>query len=93
MQDVVDAQERSSNHRAEILSSEICGCFHCLATFKPGAIEEWVDWPPDTPDGQENALGTTAMCPICGIDSVIGAASGYPMTNEFLVRMQKHWFD
>jgi hypothetical protein len=93
MQDVVSAHKCSSNHRAEILSSERCGCFHCLATFKPGSIEEWVDWPLETPEGQECAFGTTAMCPMCGIDSVIGSASGYPITNDFLAQMKKHWFD
>lgn len=93
MQEVIDAHKSSSNHRAEIFSSESCGCFHCLATFKPEAIKEWVDWPHGTPNGQENDYGTTAMCPKCGIDSVIGAASGYPITNDFLARMQKHWCD
>lgn len=92
MQDVVSAHKHSSNHRAEVLASEKCGCFHCLATFKPEAIERWLDWPAGTPAGEENAAGTTAMCPICNIDSVIGSSSGYPITNEFLVQMQQHWF-
>jgi hypothetical protein len=34
----------------------------------------------------------TALSPECGIDSVIGSASGYPVTLDFLRRMQEHWF-
>ena len=74
----------SSSHRAEVLASEICGCFFCLKTFLPGAIDEWI-----APEGEE---GATALCPHCGIDSVIGSASGFPMTAEFLCRMRRHWF-
>ena len=36
--------------------------------------------------------GQSALCPRCGIDSVIGADSGYPITVEFLTRMKEHWF-
>lgn len=46
-------------HRAAILASDICGCYHCERTFPPSAIEDWVD------DGQ------TALCPTCGIDAVV----------------------
>jgi hypothetical protein len=37
-------------------------------------------------------IGQTALCPKCGIDAVIGSKSGYPMTQEFLQAMEKHWF-
>ena len=78
------AHAHSSNHRDALLASEVCGCFYCLKTFVPGAIDEWID-----PEGEE---GTTALCPHCGIDSVIGSASGFPITAEFLDRMRRYWF-
>ncbi len=34
----------------------------------------------------------TAFCPLCGIDSVIGDASGIPITQEFLTAMHDKWF-
>jgi len=34
----------------------------------------------------------TALCPRCGIDSVIGSASGYPITADFLLMMRKYYF-
>jgi hypothetical protein len=92
MQDVIAAHKRSSDHRAEVQGSSLCGCFHCLAIFEPRAITDWVDWPPGTREDEQLDLGTTAMCPECGIDSVIGANSGYPITKEFLSQMRRHWF-
>ena len=70
------AHKHSSRHREEILASEVCGCFYCLATFPPGEIEDWID--------EKKRVGETAICPRCGIDSVIGSQSGFPITPEFL---------
>jgi acetone carboxylase gamma subunit len=41
---------------------------------------------------RENCDGRTAVCPRCGIDSVIGSAAGYPLTREFLSAMEQYWF-
>ena len=87
------AHKHSSLHRAEIEKSDGCACFHCLSTFAPSAITEWIDWPLDTPEEQQAEAGKTAMCPECGIDAVIGSASGYPLTHQFLVEMQAYWFE
>jgi hypothetical protein len=78
--DYVTAHKHSSRHRAELESSEQCGCFYCFAIFPPSEIFDWID------DDR------TALCPRCGIDSVIGTASGFPVTKEFLERMHGHWF-
>jgi len=79
------AHQYSSSHRKQIQESTLCGCFYCLATFEPKLIEEWVD---EDKDG----VGQTALCPNCGIDSVLGSKAGFPLTAEFLTSMQKHWF-
>jgi len=78
--EVWKAHNHSSKHRAEILSSERCGCFYCLKTFDPSEIQDWLD------DEQ------TALCAKCGIDAVIGSESGFPITKEFLGEMHKYWF-
>ena len=80
------AHDRSGNHRAEIETSAICGCFYCCSEFEPNDIGEWVDLPDDGGPGQ------TALCPHCGVDAVLGSASGYPITQEFLKRMRAQWF-
>jgi hypothetical protein len=74
------AHRHSSNHREELLASQKCGCFYCRKTFAPSAVVEWI----------EN--GATALCPSCGIDSVIGDASLYPIDPDFLKAMADHWF-
>lgn len=81
MQDVIDAHVHSSNHKEILLKDEKCGCFYCTEIFSPNEIDEWVMDP-----------GGTALCPYCGIDSVIGESSGYPITKEFLEAMKKYWF-
>lgn len=78
--DYIRAHRHSSDHRAEVMASELCGCFYCRRIYSPDEIESWID------DGQ------TAICPRCGIDSVIGSASGFPVTIDFLRRMKTYWF-
>ena len=81
----VGAHKHSSNHRGELERSKLCGCFHCLAIFPPSQVSEWID--------EVNDVGTTAMCPQCGIDSVIGDASRFPITAEFLSALRAYWFE
>ncbi len=71
-------------NRDEIPSSERCGCFHCLEIFLPMEVKDWI--------GERGGRGQTALCPRCGIDSVVGSGSGYPITIEFLRLMKEHWF-
>src|SRR5580704_19334857 len=77
--EIREAHRHSSKHRLEIMASGTCGCFYCLEVFSPNEIKDWTD------DGQ------TAQCAKCGIDSVIGSASGFPITKEFLQEMHKCW--
>ncbi|MBN9117629.1 MAG: cytoplasmic protein [Planctomycetes bacterium] len=79
--DVDRAHPHSIRNRPEILASERCGCFYCLRTFAPAEVDGWL------------AVEHTALCPYCGIDSVLGSASGFPVTAEFLRRMHARWFD
>ena len=71
------AHKHSSKHRSEILASEVCGCFFCMEQYGPDEIKEWID------------KDETALCPKCQIDSVIGTASGFPITDEFLREMRQ----
>jgi hypothetical protein len=73
----------SSNHEAEIAASEWCGCFYCRRIFRPVEIREWIE---------EFGGGKTALCPKCGIDAVLGCASGFPISPEFLSDMKYYWF-
>jgi hypothetical protein len=84
--DVIAAHEHCNCHRREVEASDFCGCFFCLSIFEPERIKRWLkhqDEPEET---------GCAICPECGIDSVIGSASGYPINREFLQRMHAQWF-
>ena len=79
------AHKFSSKHAEMVKKSEECGCFHCGTWFPPAQIKEWIDG------------GQTAMCPKCGIDSVIGDASmkgtDIVFDDLFLSEMRRHWFN
>ena len=77
------AHRHCGEHRAEIEQSEICACFSCCKSFSPSDIDQWIEY------GQG-----TALCPKCGIDAVIGSASGFPVLNaEFIHAMHEYWFN
>lgn len=77
----IAAHEHCKSNKKELSNSKLCGCFYCLAVFAPTEIKDYIK----EGDG-------TAICPYCGTDSVIGDASGVPITAEFLKEMQAHWF-
>jgi len=82
LEDLKKAHKFSIYHKKQLINDNICGCFYCMRIFKPSEIKYWIKESPDE----------TALCPYCGIDSVIGESSGYPITKEFLEKMQDYWF-
>ena len=76
----VEAHKHASSHRAELESSALCGCFFCFRTFPPASIKAWID------------ASQTALCPSCGVDSVIGNASSQRIDDAFLRKMHVHFF-
>lgn len=82
---------RTSMHNREmILKSSVCGCFYCEKTFEPKKIQDWTHR--SHPLSEFGGEGQTALCPHCGIDSVIGDASGTTITTVLLKRMRKCYF-
>ncbi len=80
--DIIVAHKYCANHKEKLLKDQKCGCFYCLKIFNPKEIKDWV----------EDRYDKTALCPYCGIDSVIGEYTGFPITYEFLEKMNKYWF-
>lgn len=79
--DFLRAHAHSSDNHTKLSRSGLCGCFYCTDIFEFENIDEWTDH------------GRTALCPECGIDSVIGDAAGLPMTERFLAAMRDRFFD
>ena len=74
----------SIRNEESIRKSNLCGCFHCisiLAATDVKSSEMMVE-----KDGFK-----TAICPICGIDSVLGDAS-VEITAEILEALNEHYF-
>lgn len=86
IEEQVQAHQFCSNNMEQLKKDTVCGCFYCLRIFNPSEIEEWII--DDNPCDSEG----TALCPYCGIDSVIGESSGYPITQELLMQMKEYWF-
>lgn len=73
----------SFNNRKAIEQSTIAGCYYCKKIFDPRVkkIEEYVN------------KETTALCPFCGIDSVIGNVSNsIDINDNNLHILNKFWF-
>ena len=84
--DLKRAHRYSSSHKAKLEKDAVCGCFYCLAIYNPAEIKDWMIF--NNPVDR----GGTAICPYCGVDSVIGESSGFPITKEFLTAMRNYWF-
>lgn len=82
MDELRAAHKASINNRSAIDESAKAGCFRCIYVFPVPRVKKWID------DGQ------TALCPWCGIDSVIPESSGFPATDRrFLKAMRERWFE
>ncbi len=78
---VLIAHKLSLANEEAVRRSELCGCFNCNETFAAGEITRWY----------EDRDGRTALCPRCGIDSVL-PGSLIELSADFLEEMQKYWF-
>jgi hypothetical protein len=76
----IAAHKHASKHRVEIDASTRCACFFCFRTFPRAAIKAWID------------AEQTALCPSCGVDSVIGSAANVRLDDGFLRGMHAHFF-
>ena len=74
----------SIKNEESILKSNSCGCFHCISISPVADVklsERVVE-----KDGVK-----TVICPICGIDSVLGDAS-VEITAELLEALNQYYF-
>ena len=76
---LTQAHKHCTNNRDAINASTVCGCFYCEATYSPSEVREYV------------CGGKDAVCPKCGIDSVL-ADSSLEITGPFLRAMYDRWF-
>ena len=86
-QEIKKVREHSIYNFTEVVASTVCGCFYCLRKFPPSDIVDWAD------KGKKiKKPGRTALCPHCGIDSVIGDRSNYDLSDKFLKELYEYSF-
>jgi hypothetical protein len=69
----------SFKNKENLKKSKTCGCYYCGAIYSPKQIKEYCD------------RGRTAICPFCGIDSVLPSCE-VELTKELLEEGYKRWF-
>lgn len=90
-----EVHSNANQNRHAIESSNQVGCFGCERIWDPleFPIKEWID---DRPTSRQLGAGlhgnATALCPFCGIDSVIAKLSVGKITHYMLGKMEEHWF-
>lgn len=77
---VLSASKFSIRNKDQIKQSKLVGCYYCLTIFSPSEITDWTDG------------STTAICPHCAIDSILGDSSSYEITKENLKQLNGYWF-
>lgn len=75
IKELIKLHKCAINNRQQIRVADTCGCFYCKQIFYAGDVTEWTD------------DGNTAICPHCGVDSVIVNPS-----EEDLDILHKHYF-
>ena len=70
----------STHNRSNIAAANKCYCFHCKAVMKSREILRFAD------DGQ------TAICPKCGIDSILPDSIDEPLDTKIIAEMHEYWF-
>ncbi len=82
MNDVEGAHKNSIRNWAEVEACATVACFFCRVIDRSNAVTEWIK---DQP-------GETTICPHCSIDSVIGDAAGFALSDEVLNAMHERFF-
>ena len=72
--DIKEVYKLSSKHK-HLLKDNI-SCFFCFRYSKVTDIDEWCD------------KGTTAICPFCGIDTILPEI----IDQELLIKMHEYYF-
>lgn len=93
MTDLLAAYRHASSNRAEIEGSAVCGCFYCIQTFAATEVIAWTGFDLSDIDDPVAMLAATALCPVCGSESVIGDRSGFAINVNFLDLMHEAWFE
>jgi hypothetical protein len=72
--------QMAMNNRNIVEQSKKAGCFCCVKIFDVKDIKEYTD------------NGKTVICPLCGVDTVIGDMCGFDLNESTLKKANVFWF-
>ena len=70
----------SNDNRPELEKYPHAWCFYCCRKFESKKIKEWID------------KKQTALCPHCGVDSVLSQTEKVVLNEEIINDMHSFWF-
>lgn len=83
------ALAQATHNRAALEREQDASCFFCLRTYPTALIVDWTDKAdPATQQLKRDESGQTALCPHCGIDSVMPGK--VPL--RLLTQLNEVWF-
>ena len=86
LHDLKKAHRHTIFNETEVKGSTICTCFYCGYQFDPASAQQEDFWEED------ESKDDTLACPLCGIDAVIGDASGLPVTDPQFIKSCTEYF-
>jgi inosine-uridine nucleoside N-ribohydrolase len=92
MTNLLAAFKHTSNNRAELEASQVCGCCACMEMLSPTEVTAWTGLDMSNFNDPDATNGETAVCPRCGSESLIGSKSGFDVNPQFLSEMNQAWF-
>lgn len=76
---ILDLPKSAFKNKQKIDQSKVCGCYHCATIFDSSQVVKWTD------------QSSTALCPSCNVDSVVGDVD-FSITTDLLKEAQQYWF-
>ena len=73
---------KTQGNQMDVLSSEKCGCVFCRAVYDAREVADWTN----------NLEGLTALCPRCGMATVLPDVLGIPLDYDSLKAMNLYAF-
>lgn len=75
-------REHATNNEIEIVQSKECGCYFCRHHYDARKVNDWIS----------DERGVSALCPECGMDAVVGDASGLDISKEKLKTLNLYFY-
>lgn len=74
--------KHTKNNEIDILNSKKCSCLFCRQTYDARRVSDW--------SNENNKI--SAVCPECGMNAVVGDASGFSLDHDTLKQLNLTYF-